>query len=173
MTWSSPPASSPRPSANCKTCSPPSNGRHDCPVRALARPALLRGAQKAPPIRRRRCFPVRSMQMVQIAVAQMDCVLGDPTANLLRAREAISDAVPQGADLVMFPELTLHGYALGKVGGDRSIRADDPRLTSLTQSGVDVLVGFHEDGGVRRYNSAAYLAPDGVPHVHPKPYFPT
>jgi len=112
------------------------------------------------------------MQMVQIAVAQMDCVLGDPTANLLRAREAISDAAPQGADLVMFPELTLHGYALGKVGGDRSIRADDPRLTSLTQSGVDVLVGFHEDGGVRRYNSAAYLAPDGVRHVHRKLYLP-
>src|SRR5262249_60668484 len=60
----------------------------------------------------------------------------------------------------------------GKVGGDRSIRADDPRLTSLTQSGVDVLVGFHEDGGVRRYNSAAYLAPDGVRHVHRKLYLP-
>jgi predicted amidohydrolase len=31
-------------------------------------------------------------------------------------------------------------------------------------------VGFHEDGGVRRYNSAAYLAPDGVRHVHRKLY---
>jgi len=112
------------------------------------------------------------MQMVQIAVAQVDCVLGDVTANLSRAREAISNAAPQGADLVVFPELTLHGYALGKVGGDRSIRADDPRLTSLAQSGVDVLVGFHEDGGVRRYNSAAYLAPDGVRHVHRKLYLP-
>src|SRR5215813_15442448 len=112
------------------------------------------------------------MQMVQIAVAQVDCVLGDVTANLSRVREAISDAASQGAALVMFPELTLHGYALGKVGGDRSIRADDPHLTSLTESGVDVLVGFHEDGGVRRYNSAAYLAPDGVRHVHRKLYLP-
>src|SRR5215468_5307775 len=112
------------------------------------------------------------MQMVQIAVAQVDCVLGDVTANLSRAREAISNAAPQGAGLVVFPELTLHGYALGKVGGDRSVRADDPRLTSLAQSVVDVLVGFHEDGGVRRYNSAAYLAPDGVRHVHRKLYLP-
>jgi predicted amidohydrolase len=110
--------------------------------------------------------------MVQIALAQVDCVLGDVTANLAHAREAMRDAATQGIDLVVFPELTLHGYALGKVNGDHSLRADDPRLVSLAQPGVDVLVGFHEDGGVRRYNSAAYLTADGVRHVHRKLYLP-
>ncbi len=52
--------------------------------------------------------------------------------------------------------------------GDRCLRADDLRLASLTDSGTDVLVGFHEDGGARRYNSAAYLTPDGMRHLHRK-----
>src|SRR5262252_618671 len=110
--------------------------------------------------------------MARIAVAQVDCALGDVDANLEQARDRIGDAAVQSADLVVFPELTLHGYALGKAEGDHSLCAGDPRLASLTESGADVLVGFHEDGGVRRYNSAAYLAPDGVRHVHRKLYLP-
>ena len=110
--------------------------------------------------------------MVRIALAQMDCALGEVDTNLEHARARIGEAAEQGADLVVFPELTLHGYALGQVEGDRSIEAGDPRLASLTDSGPDVLVGFHEDGGVRRYNSAAYLAADGVRHLHRKLYLP-
>ena len=110
--------------------------------------------------------------MVRIALAQMDCALGEVDTNLEHARARIGEAAEQGADLVVFPELTLHGYALGQIEGDRSIEAGDPRLASLTDSGPDVLVGFHEDGGVRRYNSAAYLAADGVRHLHRKLYLP-
>lgn len=110
--------------------------------------------------------------MAKIAVAQVDVTLGDVAANLAHAREVIRRVAAQGPDLVVFPELTLHGYALGQVKGDLSLRADDPRLASLAESGADVLVGFHEDGGVRRYNSAAYIAPDGVRHVHRKLYLP-
>jgi predicted amidohydrolase len=107
---------------------------------------------------------------VRIALAQMDCALGDVTANLDHAREQAATASAQGADLVVFPELTLHGYRLGEVDGGRSLRADDPRLAALTEPGADVLVGFHEDGGVRRYNAAAYLGADGSRHVHRKLY---
>jgi predicted amidohydrolase len=110
--------------------------------------------------------------MAQIALAQVDVSLGDVSGNLAHARETIRHAASQGADLVVFPELTLHGYALGQAKGDHSLRADDPRLASLTEAGADVLVGFHEDGGVRRYNSAAYLAPEGARHVHRKLYLP-
>jgi predicted amidohydrolase len=72
--------------------------------------------------------------------------------------------------LVVFPELTLQGYSLGQLEGDRSIRAEDRRLAALAGGGTDVLVGFYEDGGVRRYNSAAYLASDGARYVHRKLY---
>src|SRR5215470_7815369 len=110
--------------------------------------------------------------MAYVAVAQIDATLGDVAGNLACARDSIRRAASQGADLVVFPELALHGYALGHVRGDHSLRASDPRLASLTESGADVLVGFHEDGAVRRYNSAAYLTADGVRHVHRKLYLP-
>ena len=66
--------------------------------------------------------------MVQIAVAQVDVTLGDVAANLEHARDVIRCLAAQGPDLVVFPELTLHGYALGQVKGDPCLRADDPRL---------------------------------------------
>lgn len=110
--------------------------------------------------------------MGRIAVAQVDCALGEVEANLERAHEQITSAAARGAELVVFPELSLHGYALGLVNGDRSIPAADPRLAGLTAPGPDVLVGFHEDGGARRYNCGGYLAADGARHLHRKLYLP-
>ncbi|MGH3631763.1 MAG: nitrilase-related carbon-nitrogen hydrolase, partial [Sciscionella sp.] len=92
--------------------------------------------------------------------------------NLKRARDQIEAAAAEGAELVVFPELNVYGYPLGGVAGDRSMRRDDPRLAALTDTGPDVLVGFHEDGGVRAYNSAAYLAKGSALHVHRKLYLP-
>jgi predicted amidohydrolase len=110
--------------------------------------------------------------MARIALAQMDCALGDVALNLERAREQIDAAAAQDADLIVFPELALHGYALGLGEGDRSLAAEDPRLRALAGPGPDVLMGFHEGGGVRRYNAAAYLTAEGPRHVHRKLYLP-
>jgi predicted amidohydrolase len=42
---------------------------------------------------------------MRVALAQTDCVLGDVDANVEAARDQIRQAVAQGADLVVFPEL--------------------------------------------------------------------
>ncbi|WP_219415805.1 nitrilase-related carbon-nitrogen hydrolase [Pseudonocardia nigra] len=110
---------------------------------------------------------------MRIALAQVDCALGDPEANLGRATGHVQAAADQQADLVVFPELALHGYALGQVGEDRSIPANDVRLLKLSESGTDVVMGFHEDGGSRTYNAAAYLSAGSVLHLHRKLYLPT
>jgi predicted amidohydrolase len=110
--------------------------------------------------------------MARIALAQVDCALGDVDRNLGHARERISEAATQRADLVVFPELALHGYALGHVGDDRPLSPEDPRLLALADHGLDVLIGFHEDGSVRRYNASAYLGADGTRHVQRKLYLP-
>ena len=55
---------------------------------------------------------------MRVALAQVDCVLGDVQENARRARTAIGEARGQGADLVVFPELSLTGYALGTVSDD-------------------------------------------------------
>jgi len=109
---------------------------------------------------------------VRIALGQIDSVLGDVAANLEQMRERVRQATFAGADLTVFPELAMHGYSLGHGGGDRSVCARDERLAALSEPGSDVVVGFHEDGGLRTYNSAAYLSAGKLLHTHRKLYLP-
>jgi len=111
-------------------------------------------------------------ELVRIALGQIDSALGDVAANVEQMRERVRQATFAGADLTVFPELAMHGYALGYAGGDRSVCARDERLTALSEPGSDVVVGFHEDGGLRTYNSAAYLSAGALLHTHRKLYLP-
>jgi NAD+ synthase len=45
-----------------------------------------------------------------IAVAQLNCTVGDIAGNAEKARRARADAAAQGADLVVLPELFISGY---------------------------------------------------------------
>ncbi|OAN50091.1 NAD+ synthase [Magnetospirillum moscoviense] len=49
-------------------------------------------------------------QAITIALAQINPVVGDVTGNVARIREARTRAARDGADLVVFPELTVSGY---------------------------------------------------------------
>ncbi|HEX5191830.1 MAG TPA: nitrilase-related carbon-nitrogen hydrolase [Solirubrobacteraceae bacterium] len=110
---------------------------------------------------------------MRVALAQLDPVIGEVDRNLGQIRELIDQANADGADLTVFPELAVHGYALGRIRGGAQLRASDERLAALASGHSDVLVGFHEDGGVRAYNSAAYLSGGEIVHVHRKLYLPT
>jgi predicted amidohydrolase len=113
---------------------------------------------------------------MRITLAQATSVLGDVDANLVRATEIIAQAAREHSDLVVFPELFLTGYALGRVDEDLTMSADDPRLKALSAAvpETDVLIGLHEDGlGVHNYNSAAYYDAGGLVHTHRKLYLPT
>jgi len=50
--------------------------------------------------------------MLTIALAQMDIAIGQPEANLARVRDFAAQAQEAGADLLLLPELWLHGYDL-------------------------------------------------------------
>jgi predicted amidohydrolase len=113
---------------------------------------------------------------VRITLAQVDAVLGDVDANLDRAERAVAEAVEDGSDLVVFPELHLTGYSIGGLPDDVSMRADDPRLARIARRAGDagVLAGFVEDGpGIHTYNTAGYFAGGELVHLHRKLYLPT
>src|SRR5205823_9403733 len=93
--------------------------------------------------------------------------LGELDANARRAREAVAEARAGGADLVVFPELQLSGYALAAVENDTSGTAG---AAAAVADGVAALVGFHERDGERRYNSAVYVEGGAPLHVHRKVY---
>jgi predicted amidohydrolase len=110
--------------------------------------------------------------IVRVALAQVDCALGDVAANA-RAVRATLAAAPY-AQLVVFPELTLTGYRLGRVAADVSLPAGDPALAGLgAEADGAFVVGFAEAGALHTYNSAAYVEGGAVRHVHRKVFLPT
>jgi predicted amidohydrolase len=101
---------------------------------------------------------------MRIALAQLDSRLGDVDANVERARAVCADAAAEGADVVVFPELFLSGYALRVAPGETARTADE--IAVLFGDCGPVAVGFHEE----TYNSVAYVAGGEVVHVHRKLY---
>src|SRR3979411_3518359 len=101
-------------------------------------------------------------QSLRIALAQLDLLVGDVHGNATRvvntARQARADL---GADLVLFPELTLSGYPPEDLLFHRGFRRQiEEGLARLRRELTDaaVMVGFPEytRGGI--YNSAALIS---------------
>src|SRR5919112_1302868 len=110
-----------------------------------------------------------------VALAQIDSILGDTEENLSKAKEVVAEAKNRGADLTVFPELSLSGYALGELGDDVPIEAHSKPIVSLAEAAGEtaVVVGFCEEGrGYQTYNSAAYLEEGVLRHLHRKLYLP-
>lgn len=113
---------------------------------------------------------------MRVALAQIDCLLGAVGENLRRAKEIIARAKGEGAELVVFPELSLAGYALQELGHEVAIEARSEPIMSLAEEAgeeLGVVVGFCEEGrGFHVYNSAAYLEGGSLLHLHRKLYLP-
>jgi NAD+ synthase (glutamine-hydrolysing) len=125
----------------------------------------------------RRRAPQGSRNRARIALAQLEPVLGDVEANVSRHLGWCRRAMARGADLVVFPELSLTGYLLQDLVADVAVSLHDPRvirpLLSLSRR-IAMVVGLVEESADHRfYNSALYLAGGRVVHVHRKVYLPT
>lgn len=115
---------------------------------------------------------------LSIAMVQLNTVLGDVEKNLQKHLEYIEKAREGGADLVVFPELSLTGYALQDLAPTVSHRPDrsDPVFAPLLEASrqIDIIVGFvEEDDRNRFYIASAYLSGGEVLHTHHKVYLPT
>jgi predicted amidohydrolase len=113
-----------------------------------------------------------------LALAQINTRLGNVPANLEKHLELAQEARASGADLVLFPELSLTGYVLQDLAPAVSHKPcpDDEVFGPLLKASqqIDMLVGFvDEDARHRFYISAAYLSRGEVVHVHHKVYLPT
>jgi predicted amidohydrolase len=113
-----------------------------------------------------------------LGLAQINTVLGNPEANLEKHLALAEQARQDGADLLIFPELSLTGYVLQDLTPTVAHRPqrDDPLFAPLLQTSqhIDLLVGFvEEDSRNRFYIAAAYLSGGEIAHVHRKVYLPT
>lgn len=115
---------------------------------------------------------------MQLALAQINTVLGDVESNLEKHLRMAKQADAAGADLLVFPELSLTGYGLRDLVPQVAMPADPdaPAFAALLEAShaIDLLFGFvEEDERHRYYISAAYLSGGDIVHVHRKAYLPT
>ena len=104
------------------------------------------------------------MNRLRIAIAQINCIVGDFAGNARRILDAAARARTLGADLLMTPELALCGYP----PEDLLLRPDFYRaaageLLQLTVSAaalapdLAILVGHPEEHGGQHFNAASLL----------------
>lgn len=118
------------------------------------------------------------MGSLTVALAQTAARLGHLPANLEQHLELVGQARKQGADLVVFPELSLTGYLLQDLTPEVALRPtpEDEVFAALLKASreADLLFGFVEvDPRQRFFNSAAYLSQGELIHLHRKVYLPT
>ena len=98
--------------------------------------------------------------IVKIAIAQINCVVGDLSGNAAKIRKCCEDARSAGASLVLTPELALCGYPPEDLLlRDSFYRECANALARLARevSGIALVVGHpHLDEG-KRYNAASVI----------------
>ncbi len=111
--------------------------------------------------------------ILTIALAQIDIRTGQPEVNLARAREFAAQAHEAGADLLLMPELWLHGYDLERAEEWAALLGEGgfAQMSALAHEFGLYLIGStlerHIGGGSGKpgrtvSNTAALYAPDGA-----------
>jgi len=115
---------------------------------------------------------------IKVGLAQIYPKLGDLKANLTKHVAYVDQAVAQGVELLVFPELSMTGYQLQDLVSEVAIsaHADDPIFAELLTASkkLDMVVGFvQRDSRNRFYIASAYLSGGECVHIHRKIYLPT
>ena len=106
---------------------------------------------------------------MKIAVAQIDCRLGDVDANVAHINAQIERAGSAACDLVLLPEMADTGYQmdviLEKAAGWESGPVDEIRKQAV-KCGIAVCCGLSERVDGHIYNSQALISRDGAIVAH-------
>jgi NAD+ synthetase len=97
---------------------------------------------------------------MKIAIAQINCTVGDLAGNVARILGCANEARAQGASLVVTPELALCGYPPEDLLlRDDFYRSCDRALEQLAAQieGITMVVGHPRQVGVKRYNAASII----------------
>jgi predicted amidohydrolase len=113
---------------------------------------------------------------IRVALAQIATCPGQLASNLSRHLEMAQRAREAGAQLVVFPELSLTGYLLAHGVHELAFEVGDARLAPLLEASRELalLVGVplrRQGGGI--VNAALLLEDGAVRAVHEKLYLPT
>lgn len=113
-----------------------------------------------------------------IALAQIDSRLGDLQGNVVKHLEVARKAKAMGADLVVFPELSLTGYSIKDMNWDLAFNVERPpevlkELVEMSRQISIIAGGVEEDSSFHLYNSAFLFENGSISSAHRKTYPPT
>jgi NAD+ synthetase len=112
---------------------------------------------------------------MKIAIAQINCTVGDLAGNAARILDFVARARAQSADLVVTPELALCGYPPEDLLlRDDFYRSCDYALHKLATeiTGITVVVGHPHQVDGRRYNAASVIQDGRVVKTYHKHALP-
>ncbi len=116
------------------------------------------------------------MRSFRVALAQIAPRLGDVEFNLGLHAQHAREAKRAGADVVVFPELSLTGYLLRDQVSDVALARSSPtfrKLAGLSRS-IDFVAGYVEEApGHLYFNAAGYFSRGRLVHLHRKAHLPT
>jgi NAD+ synthase (glutamine-hydrolysing) len=116
------------------------------------------------------------MARLRVAACQINTVVGDLAGNADRILAALATAEEGGADLAVFPELTVTGYPPEDLLGRPAFIADNrvafERITAATRACAAVVGFVDTDAEGRLVNAAAICAEGRVLGVYHKHFLP-
>ncbi len=114
--------------------------------------------------------------LFRVAIAQINPKLGDLQSNLALYEEKIAQGVKEGANLLLFPELSLTGYFLRDMVPNVALKRSSREIELLKKLSQEIsfVAGLVEESAdYRFYNAAVYFEDGEIRHVHRKVYLPT
>ncbi|UCC33498.1 MAG: carbon-nitrogen hydrolase family protein [Candidatus Bathyarchaeota archaeon] len=118
--------------------------------------------------------------MINVASAQIECKVGDKKYNIGLMKKRIRQAKEEGADLVVFPELSLTGYLTRDLTYSLAETIPGPSISLLEKivkgEKLHMVFGMPERSGKARgviYNTAVLLGPKGLIGKYRKMQLPT
>jgi len=104
------------------------------------------------------------MPRIRVAACQINTVVGDLDGNVVRTRAALAEAEAAGADLAVFPELTVTGYPPEDLLGRPAFVEDNLAALAAVVAGTGhcaAVVGYVDVGPSGRLVNAVALCRDG------------
>ncbi len=101
---------------------------------------------------------------MKIAVAQIQCKVGDVQANVDKILNHIERASLRGAQLIVFPEMADTGYDVAMIAGHASSWSHGPLRQirkSAEKNNIYVVCGLSEIENQNLYNALAVIGPEG------------
>jgi len=116
----------------------------------------------------------------KLALAQMSCERADKVTNLRKMRKLAAKAKKQGADLVIFPELSLTGYVVRDEIYELAEKIPGPSVDSVKsishETKIHIVFGMPELSEKTQatvHNTAVLVSPEGFVGKYRKMYLPT